>query len=294
MRLCALMPCRNEAWILGLSARVSLMWCDSLVILLHSCTDDSNAIACEVAREHEGRVWLIEQAESDWNEMIHRQLMLEYARSADGPNATHIAIVDADEILTANLLPQAIIRSMVEDTKNGILQLPGYNLRGSIYLRHATGMWANRWFSAAFKDDPGLKWEGDRFHHREPMGIHLKPYRPLPQGEAGGVMHLWGVSERRLRAKHALYKMTETLRWPKKDRREIDQTYSWWRCYKDNAWDKKPWDYQQVPAVWWEPYQPLLKHLHIDAVPWQEAACKKLIEEHGRVRFAALDLFGVV
>jgi hypothetical protein len=42
MKLIGLMPVRGEDWILGLSARAALMWCDELVILLHSCTDRIN------------------------------------------------------------------------------------------------------------------------------------------------------------------------------------------------------------------------------------------------------------
>jgi hypothetical protein len=37
-----------------------------------------------------------------------------------------------------------------------------------------------------------------------------------------------------------------------------------------------------------------MQHLHLDAEPWQEAECRKLIEQHGRAKFAGMDLFGVV
>ena len=36
MRLIAIMPCRNSDWILGLTARAALLWCDGIAILNHA------------------------------------------------------------------------------------------------------------------------------------------------------------------------------------------------------------------------------------------------------------------
>jgi hypothetical protein len=310
MKLVALMPVRNEAWVLGLSARAALAWCDAICILLHSCTDNSFQIIADIQREYAPRrvSWTIED-NPQWDEMAHRQYLLNDARDM---GATHIAIVDADEILTGNLLDT--VRRRIEELPPGhILQLPGYNLRGSIDRYHANGVWANRWFSAAFQDDPRLGWSGDRFHAREPQGMALRPSRPVAQGE-GGILHLWGASERRLRAKHALYKITERLRWPAKPVSEIDGQYNL-AIYNSRTaavgWNKAgpialaldrpeppedwpgPFTFQTVPASWWEPYGDLLRYLDVDAVPWQEEESRRLVAEHGAAAFAGLDLFGV-
>ena len=55
MNLVAVMPLRNEAWIVGLSARVALKWCDGLVCLLHASTDGTADIIADVAREQRRR-----------------------------------------------------------------------------------------------------------------------------------------------------------------------------------------------------------------------------------------------
>jgi hypothetical protein len=283
------MPVRNEDWVLGLSARVALQWCDELVILLHSCSDRSESIVRDLLREQfVGRVkFLVEDGDS-WNEMRHRQKLLCAARSA---RATHIAMIDADEILTGNLVVR--MRELIEEMPRGfILQLPGYNLRGDLRRYHANGIWGNRWFSVVFADDPRLGWCGDRFHHREPMGPALNEWRPVPQGY-GGVMHLWGLNERRLVAKHAAYKMVETLRWPAKPRGEIDRMYSQAFDPGANPRFDQVWLYAAAPESWWEPYQDLLGHLKSDAEPWQEAMCRELYAQHGAERFKGLDLFGV-
>lgn len=291
MKIIGLMPVRNEAWCLGLSARVALKWCDELVMYCHACYDGSVNIARSVGDE-DSRVATVQDQSPMWDEMRHRQRMLAGARDL---GATHIVLVDADEVLTANLLP--VIRDHIEATPAGhILSLPGYNLRGSISRYHSNGIWGNRWFSTAFKDEPVLHWGGNRFHHREPMGRPLATMRRSQQ-HVGGVMHLWGVSERRLIAKHALYKITERLRFPEKAIATIEKEFSWAiRGEYGHAWFGTPetWTYKAVPEDWWGPYADLAKYLDVDAEPWQEAECRRLIAEHGPRTFAGLDLFCVV
>lgn len=296
------MAVRNEDWCLGLTARVALMWCDAIVILLHECTDGSFGICQELGAEFGDRVDFA-TAEGDWQEMDHRQQLLNQARRHE---ATHIAIIDADEILTGNLLPSKTalntINTYFEALKpSEIIHLPGYNLRVSLNQYHSNGIWGNRWFSTAFADHPRLGWAGDNFHAREPKGLGtLKPYRPIAQGQ-GGVLHLWGASERRLRAKHAMYKVSERLRWPDKPIAQIERMYNLWRSPADclveypemKDWGK-PWTFADVPESWWTPYVHLMKYLDINAEPWQEKWVREQVIEHEADRFKGLDLFGIV
>ena len=287
MKLVGLMPVRSEDWVLGLSARVALRWCDSLAILDHASTDQTPEIIANLEREYPGRIHAIRDEYSEWREMQQRQMLLDVARRA---GATHLAIVDADELLTANLV-EVIRRSIETMPKGYILQLPGYNLRGHMRRYHANGIWGHRWFSVAFANDPRACWHGDRFHHREPMGPSLTQWRPFPQG-AGGVLHLWGLSERRLIAKHALYKMVEALRWPTKSKESIDRMYTLaFDPCMDKRFDQR-WTYEIAPESWWN-YGDALAYLNADAEPWQEAMCRELCAKHGAARFAGLDLFGV-
>lgn len=302
MRLIGLMPARNEEYALGLSLRAALMWCDAVVVLDHASTDRTREILMDIDKEQPGRIQIMTEQSPGWNEMEHRQSMLRSAREVW--HATHIAIVDADEILTGfPLIPvqpagangvQSGIRQLIERIgAHQILHLPGYNLRGNICRYHSSGIWGERWFSTAFQDDPRLSWTGDRFHHREPMGVSLKPYKPIAQHH-GGIMHLWGASERRLRAKSALYKITERLRWPDKPIAEINEMYGWAIYGRPRVPGDKPteWQYRTVPADWWAPYGHLMKHLHLDAEPWQEAEVRRLVSEHPSVA-QGLDLFGL-
>lgn len=302
MKIIGMLLCRNEDWILGFSLRAALMWCDEVVVLLHRCTDASAAIVEEVGRENIGRVSRRHVSEEDWPEMQHRQMMLERARELGG---THLAIVDADEILSSNLLGNfslvldekhiepSIIRCALASVERGmILQLPGYNTRNAIDLYHSNGIWGKRWFSLAFQDEPVLGWSGHTFHKREPQGRPLRPFQPIPQG-AGGILHLWGASHRRLVAKHALYKLREAI-MAQRPLDIVNREYSWAIHGRGSGDQPSTWEYASAPASWLAGYSHLMHHLHLDAVPWQEAECRRLVDVHGKKITEGLDLFGVV
>lgn len=287
MKLIGIMPARNEEWMLGFSLRAALKWCDMVIVLVHASTDRTEEIACEAALESGNRAHVLADESGKWDEMRHRQTLLDVARTYE---PSHIAIIDADEVLTANLLP--VIRDQVENTPPGhILQLPGYNLRGSHLKYHDSGIWGARVFSLAFRDSPELNWAGDRFHHREPMGAALKPFRIVPHGK-GGVMHFWGADERRLRAKHALYKLTERVRWPEKRVADIDEMYSL-AVHGNRHSPPASWRYADVPAAWLSPYGPIMReHYCPDVEPWQIAECRRILAERPELA-EGLDLFGV-
>lgn len=285
MKLLCMMPVRNEDWIIGLSIRAALMWVDELVVLDHASTDRTPEILSELSEET-GRLTILTDSDPTWKEMAHRQRLLDTARRR---GATHCAIVDADEVLTGNLLPT--IRNEVSTLRaGGYLQCFLPACTGAIdRFREDGSVWSRGFATLAFADREDLCWQtkhdGYDFHHREPYFASCE--RRLKRS-AGGLMHLQFVYRRRLIAKHALYKMTEVLRWPgRQPVSYVDELYSM-------APDWEGMVTSQTPPQWWAPYQDLLPHLDLTHEPWQEAECKRLMLAHGRERFQGLDLFGVV
>lgn len=290
------MPCRNEDWIIGLSARAALMWCDHLIVLDHCSTDSTPEILIDLAGEYPSRVTVLNERNPVWEEMRHRQRLLDTAR---GLGASHVCLIDSDEVLTGDLLPS--IRGFVEHCPAGqTMQLPWLCLRGSKDLVHRSGVWGEQNVSMGFKDAPGLGWEsasrgGYDFHQRAPMGRAFAGYRPI-QSRSSGLMHLQFVSDRRLRAKQALYQATEVLRWPGRETPDqIRKKYSLSVYGHDHppVPGDRDFDLSQCPAAWWQPYAHLMSHYRPDAEPWQEATLKALVAEHGAAKFAGLDFFGV-
>jgi hypothetical protein len=304
----ALMPARNSAWCIGATARALLAWVDQLIVLNHASTDDTGAILAAVSAEYaDGRLVVLEETNPVWEEMRHRQWLLTTARDL---GASHIVMVDDDEILTGNLL--ARIREMVLACPAGrILQLPWIQLRGSLDSYISEGQWSNQDVSIAFLDAPELHWaarNGYDFHHRHPMGQQLVPFQPLGPAflpfepgrriHPGGLMHLQMASDRRLRAKQALYVMQETVRWPgRMTAQQLNEMYGP-TVYGGPKQKHQPFEYTPVltthtPPEWWDFYDHITPFLHVDEEPWQEAECKRLLAEHGASAFAGLDLYGL-
>ncbi len=282
MKLIAIMPARNEDWIIGLSGRVALRWCDELVVLDHASTDRTGIILREIADEHPGRVTILEEPDACWAEMSHRQRLLDAARIR---GATHVALVDADEVVTANVL--RAVREATEDL------LPGQVLRTPMramwrdphhYRIDPANVFSNATIALSFADRPGLCWQtqdGYDFHHREPYGSKTGPL----MARGGGVMHLQFADWPRIVAKHALYKATEMIRWPsRRPPRLVEAQYNF-------TLNEHGLITERAPASWWEGYP--VEHLHIGAEPWQAAEVRRLWREHGPEKFAGLDLFGV-
>jgi hypothetical protein len=282
LRLVNIQPVRNEAWCLGLTARALLRWCDDAVFLLHACTDASESILEAVAGEYPGRVHVIHEAETIWREMHHRQRLLEYARCLD---ATHISVVDADEIIAGDTLP-TMRDHVAQLSPKRFTAIKFRNIiDGLDQYRAERGPWGtDAGTIVAFGDHPHLCWEarnGYDHHQRSPYGASQAGYI-----NGGGLLHLQFASRRRLIAKHALYKASERVKYPNKSIRDIDALYN--MAPSLGGITRRP-----TPAEWWAPYTNLMHHCDIDAEPWQEKATRDLVSEYGAAYFNGLDLFGV-
>lgn len=288
------MLCRGSAWVAGLTIRALAQWVDGIVILVHMPDNATRDVIHEACIEKRIEGDILCDYTPEWQEMRLRQKMLDRARTL---GATHIVICDDDEILSGNLLPYAK-RGVQELAFGEPLQLPWPSLE-TLNTYRDDGVALDQWVTVAFGDRPDLHWaargeERYDFHHRHPMSVEplKRNHRPVERG-AGGLMHLQFLSPRRLRAKQALYVMTERIRWPEKRTvEELNQMYGL-TVYGHNVAYPSKGRVAQVPDSWWKPYEQWMKYLDIEAEPWQEAECRRLLAEHGQEKFAGLDLYGV-
>lgn len=282
MKLIGLMLVRSEDWILEASLDAARRWVDDVVVTLHNCTDNSLNIASRIGFDR-GSIHADVLDSVSWDEMHVRQQQLEAARFL---GATHIAIIDADEILTANLLPN--IRGEFEKLRPAeCLEVPMLAMRALAQYQDDDSVWARAWLTLGFADAPELTWkpagDGYQHHHRAPYGI-VGTRRYLGDKSQGGAMHLQFANKRRLLAKHVLYRMVDFLRWP--GRETIPQLN-----IKYDAALEAPKHLGYAPESWWAGYNK--GAIRLDGVPWQEAEIARLVKEHGREKFAGLDLKGL-
>lgn len=283
MQLIGLMLARSEDWIIGLSSRAALEWVDHLIVLDH-CSVDLTREILETVSHASGRLTILDWKDAGkWDEMSARQATLNKAREL---GASHIAIIDADEILTANLIPK--IRKTVEQLRPAqilnVAMIPVWN--DPWHYRNDRSVWCRSWVSLAFADHSDLAWkpaeDGYHHHHRMPYGVSDIVHAGVHRGE--GVMHLQFCNKRRLLAKHILYRMTDHLRWP--GREPVAQLNSKY----DEALDERGINLTPCSPAWWDGYDPSL--IKLDGIPWQEAEVQRLISVHGRKKFQGLDLKG--
>jgi hypothetical protein len=279
MRLISLTPVRNEEWCIGYTLRSHLRWVDHAVVLDHASTDRTREIIQEIARESGGRVTILEEPDPSWDEMSHRHRLLLQARQLEG---THFAMLDADEVLSTSCEDMA--RDQAQRLRSGrVLLVPLHNCWRSVEQYRADRTpYGSGWASLVVAEHPHLAWIGDQFHHRHPFNSHPGPKLPTDRAE-GGLLHLQHASWRRVRAKQALYKMVEVLRWCREPIQTVDHRYS-------RALDEHRIIHAATPPEWW-PGDPSM--IDLDAEPWQEQEIARLLKIHGREKFAGLDLFGL-
>jgi hypothetical protein len=290
-KIIALTATRNEDWVLGLSLRVSLSYCDAVVITDHGSTDRTAQIIGEVQAEFPDRQISVRRTEdTEWMEMDVRQEMLDRGRHMGG---THFIIVDADEVPTGNLFGN--LRELALTPSPGcVVSLP------MIATYHAPGVfrWDGPWGETnqipwAFCDSANLRWKRPgtyQLHRRTPYkAVNVGPL--VAGRNLGGLFHLQFVAKLRLQSKAVWYKMIETLRYPgKRLPAELNQIYDWTLREDGNT------QIYDVPDAWWAPYRERdwLQYLTPDSTCWQLREVRRLMVENGLKKFSGLDLHGIV
>jgi hypothetical protein len=78
--------------------------------------------------------------------------------------------------------------------------------------------------------------------------------------------------------------MVESIRWPWRERAAVNAMY-------DRTVSEEGRKIEALP-LHWIPQQ--FRELDVHAPPWQQAECRRLVEEYGREAFDGLNLYGVV
>lgn len=287
MKLVGTMVARNERWVLGVSLRAALMVVDEMILLDHASTDGTADLVARIADEHPGRVHFLSEENPVWHERTIRQRLVDAARNL---GATHWITLDADEVLTGNLVPS--LRGHFESLEPGeALRLPWLALWRSLHhYRDDEDRLSKVVRHLGYRDAPSLRCsertDGYDIHCRELVGTSGER-QPAASLAEGGVFHLAFASQRRHLSKLAWYKMIETLRFSWRFTPEqLNDRYD--RFLNEQGLRTTP-----VDPAWWAPYSPWLAELDLEADGWHGGECRRLWAEHGPDRFAGLELWGI-
>jgi hypothetical protein len=266
--IAALMPVRNEGWCLGYTLRAALRWCDVAVVLEHACTDDTSKVLDEIGATVGDRrlIRMVESAPA-WDEATYRQRLLVAARAL---GASHLAMIDADEAVTANIDLREAAREM---RPGDCLRFPWLCVwRSMERFRNDFTSFGRARVPMLVADTPGLEHKvkegGYQLHGRIPEYV---TYIDRLGRQEGGVLHLQHLEWDRVLSKQLLYQMTETLRWG-----QIRANYA-------GTVDETGIGYAVVPRTWW--HVDLLPHIKKGVVPWQIKEVNDLLQKYGLERF---------
>ncbi len=274
MKLIGLMLVRNEDWILPFSLNAALMWCDEVILFDHA--SENQDLIKEAQAYWPSRVTVMREDNPVFLEMDFRQRMLNKAREKE---ATHLALVDGDEALTYNLIPE--IRGMIQNVvPNKTLCLP--MIQPYTLEQHRTDR--KHCIAVGLADGEGVFWKdrnGYQLHRRHPYGRNSEVKMQVD----GGVFHFQFIDPCRLLEKHAWYKMMETVQYPgRTSPKELDRKYS-------VTPDLNGAEFKAIPQHWWGDYNQ--RAIRIGMPTWHKRECQRMMKEYGPETFKGLNLWGV-
>lgn len=266
MKIIGTMIARNEAWVLPASIPAALQWCDEVWLLMHTSsihekTDDTILLGEQFSHDYAGRFHFDIVTTPEWDEALIRGIALAKARERE---ATHIAIIDADEVLTAPSMGN--IKTAAGCLAPGdLLRLPWIHCWRSLdQYRCDDSPFGRARVPFLFAAAPHLSYSPDKdgyqLHKRFPRGVHVME---TWEHDAGlGVLHMQHARWERVVAKQLLYAETERRRWGKV------------RANYRDAVDETGLITRPIPAEWW-PVDRSLVDLKAEA--WQEAAMREVV-----------------
>ncbi len=160
MKKIAIMPVKNEEWILEHSLNCASQFFDHIIVADQNSTDKTPEICKKFSK-----VVYIKNDSENYNEGNRRQLMLDKAREFTGNN--FIINLAADEVFSANIMKSAIFNEMIKDKEPGT----GFSFqwvqlwKTDEKYRDDKSVWSNLYRPFAFIDD--------RITNYEPGFAHL-------------------------------------------------------------------------------------------------------------------------
>lgn len=202
-RLIAVMPVKNEAWILPKTLRALGMFCDAIIVADQGSTDETPEILRSVAKVH-----VIQNPKRFHNNAVRWQL-LDAAREFDGNNL--IITLDADEVVAATILEPDAHTRLREMKPGQSICLPWLHLwRNPVKYRNDHSVWSGSTKHVLFRDDRQGYYDttlvpNDHCSRIPESYLTDSCQLPIP------ILHYQFVIFSRMLAKQRWYRLTELL-----------------------------------------------------------------------------------
>lgn len=222
-KIVGMMQVRNEQILIRQCLLALSYYTDAIVILDDASTDgtfeiiQSLATVCNIEKIIRNAAW------KDWNEPANKNKLLAAARSIGG---THMIIIDADEMFTANCRDGDFLRKKILALEPGdSMGCQWINLWRSVnQYRDDGSIWVPRDNERIFCDN-GIAGYPQGFLHCSPLPKGLDGTYYPSSDTTWGILHFQFVNWRNLLIKQAWYRCLELIHDPKLSTRQLNFMY---------------------------------------------------------------------
>ena len=278
MKIIALLPVKNEAWVLEHTLASLSGFCDVILVNDQRSTDRSREIAAGFPKA----VW-IESAESKICEQARWELW-DVAREYDGTNL--LWCTDADELVSPRLVRRFLEDHQAVLTAGAVVDCLYCHFWNSP-ARYRTGLgggYAPYLKPVAIVDDRRVNYDRSRALPLHEERVPIAAGAPRLRAEHVPVMHLQWLLPNRSQMRQAWYRCREWLQG-ESTAAAINEFYS--RTLPERYVPTAP-----IPAAWLDDVA--LPGTSVDAEPsWQEAEILRWFEERGVAFFEPLEIWQV-
>jgi glycosyltransferase involved in cell wall biosynthesis len=276
MKIIALLPFKNEEWILPVYLKSIGSIADEIIAIDDGSTDESKKLI-----ENFGGIVFDNSMKptAGWAEYGIRQKLLDLGRSRYG---THFICLDADEAFTSNFIFSArgIIESLTPGQKLSMHWLALW--KSSDVYRDDDSVWSNNYKDFIFCDDGVSNYSYAFLGVSRTPGINEKENNVRIDSNVGAVLHYQFLFWERFQMKQAWYRCAELLNSSRDSVNEINQMYS--ITMEDSAIGLK-----QIPDSWLIGIEPP----KAGTIPWHFYEIKKLFNKHGVEFFEGLQIWHI-
>jgi hypothetical protein len=280
-RIIAMMPVRNEDWILDRTIRTRCSFCDVILVANQRSTDETRVIL----KRHAPKVVVIDNADTSHSTKV-RWHLLDAAREYQGNN--FLILADADEIFTPNIMDENKLDDLVSIKPGTGVEVPWIQLWRSPFLwRNDHSIWSNRWQGVAFRDDRCMGY-GEILRLNDHNGRIPVSCRIFRFSEVK-LLHFQFVVFHRMLSKQRWYRAREALELSPKRAREINRYYC---CTRD----ERHLHLDPIPPEWMDGWKNIgvdLGDFKEEPLYWYDVELLRYFAEKGTPYFAPIDLWDV-
>jgi glycosyltransferase involved in cell wall biosynthesis len=284
MRIIALMPVRNEAWILERSLRTLDTFCDKIIVADQQSSDGTREILQKIATD---KVTIIDNDNKTWNERI-RWKLLDTAREYDGNN--FILITDADEVISANIMQDNILDHFISFKPGTSITVELVNIwRNPFFWRNDRSIWTGRWLEMGFRDDRNVRYVSENITEIHESRVPKATLRKNKKIKNFKLLHYQFVLYDRMLSKQRRYRALEAIKLGTIEAEKINQYYCITR-------DERHIHLEPIKSEWtagWKERGIDLENFSDEQLYWYDVEVLRHFKEKGAAYFAPIDLWEV-